>query len=435
VTTGEGSGSGTARFPGSSGTSGASPETAAPRPVVVPATGPLTIGVTYIENSGTSAALGVDDPSTVSKKNIIRALIAGINAGGGVDGRKLKAVEYEWNSQSNDWSADAAAACARFTQDNHVAVVLDNAFGTIGGFRDCLQRAGVASIQSSPEGDEVSSSQARLHANVFGMTVERTYGAVLTGLTGSGYLTARNQVGVIIEACPGNSRAWTRTLKPLMARLGLKAPQEATVSCTNAFADAGPAASAVSNDVLRFGRTGVDRVMFVSDNESVLLLVFSTTAESQRYRPGYLLSSAAQAQAMQSQVPAKQLPGFHGAGYLPFGDVDGAVPSAVDKECIRLSKAGGVSPAGYADYSLVLFECGPFLLLKRAVHDAGGAGTPAALTAAIAALGTGFAAPGVVGSATRYDARRHDGPELARVFGHVASCNCLRFSGAAFHVS
>jgi len=395
-------------------------------------TSPLKIGVTYINNDATSAALGVDDSTTVTKKSIVRALLGGINAAGGIDGRRLVPVEYEWNSQSNNWSGDATTACARFTQDNKVSVVLDNAFGTIGGFRTCLERAGVFVIQSGPEGDSVSSLAARLHANTNGMTVDRSYSAVLRGLVASGYVRRTNHIGVMIEGCPANTRAWTQVLKPLIAHLGLPAPEEFTIDCTTGFASAGPAASAVNNAILRFRGSGVDRVMFVSDNESVLVLLWGNSADSQGYRPGYLLSSAAQAQALRSQVPATQQALFHGVGSLPFGDTDGAALTAADQECVRIVKRAGLSPSSYSDVSTVVFECGPFLLLRAALTSAGGNGAAGALSAAIASLGTGFHAPGVLGQATSYSPTRHDGPALAQVFDYVTGCACLRFSGSPF---
>jgi hypothetical protein len=387
------------------------------------------IGVTYINNDQTTQALGASDPTSISKQNVMRALVRGINARGGMNGRRLQVVEYEWNSQSDNWSQDAATACALFTQDHHVAVVLDTAFGTIGGFRTCLQKSHVLVIQSAPEGDESSSAAASLHASTFNLTADRAYPAVLRGLHETGYLTASSKVGVIVESCPEMTDGYQRGVRPVFASLGLKAPLEATVSCTNAFADAGPAASAIGNDVLRFRSAGVDRVMFVSDNESVMLLLFATSADSQGYRPGYLLSSNAQAQALRSQLPSAQQPQLHGVGHQTFNDVDGVTPSPTDDRCKGIIAAAGLRPAAYADYGVLVFECGPFLLLERALSDTDGDASAAALAAAIASLGSAFVAPGLVDGATEFSSTRHDGPARVRAFGYVASCTCMRYSG------
>jgi hypothetical protein len=411
---------------------GASPTAPPSTPALAPNTSPLRIGVTYINNDATSAALGVEDPSTISKKSIVRALVRGMNAAGGAAGRRLESVEYEWNSQSNSWSSDATAACELFTRDAKVGVVLDNAFGTIGGFRSCLQRAGVFVIQSGPEGDGVASRAATLHANSTSTTVERGYGAVLRGLAATGYLSRRNKVGVLVEGCVENTRAWNQVLKPQIARMGLAAPEEATVDCTNAFANAGAAASSVNGAILRFRQRGVDRVMFVSDNEAVLLLLWATASDSQGYYPGYLLSSSAQAQSMRTQVPADQWPQLRGVGNQPFGDTDGPMLTAVDRRCVELVKRAGVRPANQLDHSVVLFECGPFLLLDATLRASGGAGSGTALRAAVASLARSFAGPGLVGGVTRFGPHRLDGPDQFRAFGYDSRCTCMRPSGPTF---
>jgi hypothetical protein len=393
---------------------------------------PLRIGVTYINNDATSAALGYDDPSTITKKSIVRALVRGINLAGGAAGRRLEAVEYEWFSQSNSWSTDATAACELFTRDQRVDVVLDNAFGTIGGFRTCLQRAGVFVIQSGSEGDTVASRAATLHANSTSTTVDRGYEAVLRGLAASGYLSKRNHVGVMIEGCPENTRAWSTKLKPRLASLGLGAAEEAYLDCTNAFAAAGPAASAVNSAILRFRQSGVDRVMFVSDQEAVLLLLWTTASDSQGYYPGYLLSSSAQVQAVRSQLPQNQWPQLRGVGTQPFNDTDGAALTAADRRCVGFVRAAGLRPANQLDTSLVLFECGPFLLLEAALRASAGRSGAASLRGAIASLGSSFAGPGLVGALTRLGPGRLDAPDRFRAFGYDSRCTCMRPSGTPF---
>jgi hypothetical protein len=396
---------------------------------VAPDTSPLTIGVTYISNEQTTTDLGAGTPSPVNQKALVQGLVAGINADGGLNGRQLKTVEYEWDSSSNDWSLDASAACAKFTQDNDVTVVLDTAFGVTGGFRKCLNDAGVMSIQSISEGGRAAGDAASLHANSAAMTIDRAYSSVLDGLTSSGYLTADNQIGVILENCPENANAYADTLKPLMTTLGLKAPIDATVDCTTGFSSATAGAAAINNAVLKFKDGGVDRVMFVGDSEYIMLLFFTGTASSQGYTPGYLLSSGAQPQALLSSIVPDQQPQMKGVGSQPFNDVDDAELSTVDQRCVDLVTAGGVTPATYTDTSLLLFECGPFLLLESALKATNGSAVATDLADAVSGLGTTFLAPGLVESATRFSETGRDGPAMVRVFEFDPSCSCLQYSG------
>jgi hypothetical protein len=391
-------------------------------------TSPLTIGITYADNSGVTSSFGFGTSSSVTPKSVAQALVRAINATGGLSGRKLKTVEYSFNESDTNFSTDAEAACAKFTQDNHVAVVLDTAFGTDAGFRDCLQKAGVLDITAGDEGDQASSRRSRLHANTAQLTHDRAYGAILVQLAASGYLTKANQIGVIVENCPEDTGPYTNTLLPLISRLGLKPPKESQIDCTTGYASAGAAAQSINSAVLAFHAAGVDRVMFVSGYESVLVLLFATNAESQHYSPGYMLSSNAQAQSQEANVPAGQRPQLHGVGNFPVLDVDGASrPTAVEARCVGLVQSGGVDPASYQDRVFVYSECGPFLLLEAALRQARGSSRPSELMTVINSLRASFLAPGLVIGKTNYTTTRHDGPEMVQEFGYVTSCSCLRY--------
>jgi len=389
-------------------------------------TSPLTIGLTVNDSSGSSAALGFDDPGTVTAKTIAEALVRGINASGGLAGRRLTAVEQTFNGQDADYSATANRACTDFTQDHKVSVVLDNSFGTIGGFHDCLRKAGVLSITSQDDGDRTVSQGSPLLQGTSYMTFDRTYASVLTGLHATGYLTGANQLGVILESCPQYTRAWTRTLLPLISSLRLKAPKQQALACTTGFASAGPAASAMSNAILAFRRAGVDRVMFVTVNEGTALYLFTSAAESQGFRPGYLLSSWSYVQAVRSSLPAPQQALLHGVGNLPFSDVDAPAATAVDARCQRLAKAGGITAGTGTDRFLISQECGPLLLLEAALTSSNGRSDAATLAAAIAS--SRAALPGLILGRAGLAGKR-DAPDLVQVFAFSASCTCMRYAG------
>jgi len=391
---------------------------------------PLTIGLTYIDNSTTEASLGYSAAGSVTPQSASQAFVQGINATGGIDGRKLIALDYDFNSDDADYASDASAACAKFTQDNHVGVVLDGAFGTTGGFEGCLQAAGVLDITSQDEGDQTDSDADPLHANISAMDTDRTYEAVLQESAATGYVTKADQLGVIVEDCPEDTRAYARTVLPVIAQLGLKPPKEEQIACTTGFASAGAAAVNISNAILAFKTAHVDRVMFVSYYEAVILLLFGNDAATQDYDPGYMLSSNAEAEAAPGNIPSSQLPEVHGVGNSPYSDVDNAVLSTADSRCLALAKAGGLIPSTYNDLSILTFSCGPFELLERALQVTDGDAGAQPLAAGIDGLGSSFEGPGLVGGSTYFSATRHDGPDAVQVFGYLASCQCIRYSGS-----
>ncbi|MBK5305058.1 MAG: ABC transporter substrate-binding protein [Frankiaceae bacterium] len=394
-------------------------------------TAPLSVGITYIDNSQSTAAVGAEDPRTVNARNVTEAMVKALNARGGVQGRRLVPVYFQFNGQSADYSTQAAEACSRFTEDNHVALVIDNSFGTTGGFRECLQKRGVPSLTTQSEGDRASSRAATLHASPSGMVLERQYGAVLEQLVATKYVGSGNQVGVILEDCPDVNRAWDGTLAPLAKRLGLKAPLVRRFECAVGYSSLGNAGSAISGALLAFNGAGVDRVMFVSHFEDVLLLLFGPAAESQAYHPGYMLSSGAQPHYLRTQLPDTQWAQFHGVGGSPYGDTDEAKPTGADPQCLQLVTSAGLLPANYDDVGTVLFICAPYLLLDAVLARTAGAADTRSLVTAIAGLGTSFVSPGNVAGRTRFGPDRRDGGDAVRVFAYVPACQCLRYTAPA----
>ena len=395
-------------------------------------TGELRIGITYAETGSTASALGASS-DRVDGRSTALALVRALNAEGGLAGRRLTPVLRVWDTSSNDYAADAAAACESFTRDEKVSVVLDSVFGTTGGFGDCLHAAGVLHVTSTTEGDRTSSARRPLHVNTQLMTDDRTYSAVLEQLSTTGYLSSRHRIGLLLEQCPSLERAYEHSILPLVDRLGLQRPVVRGLECTSGFGSAGPAAATISNAILAFRQAGVDRVLLMSDFETVLLLLFANSASSQDYRPGYLLSSTAQAEATRGSIPRDQWPQLRGVGVAPGGDVvlDTSQLTAVERRCARLATAGGLRIATQNDRTYVHLQCGTLLLLEAALRRTGGRSEPSGLAGAIAQLGTGHRSPGLVSGATRFGPGRYDGPAAVRVFGYAETCSCLKYEGPA----
>jgi len=103
----------------------------------------IYIGLVYSTNAdAVNKAAGANGISTGDTQADAKAVIDDINKHGGVAGRKLVPIWYAFDSTStqpidSQWSA----ACAHFTQDNHVFAAFD--MGTA-VYRKCLHDAGVA---------------------------------------------------------------------------------------------------------------------------------------------------------------------------------------------------------------------------------------------------------------------------------------------------
>jgi hypothetical protein len=398
--------------------------------------GPLKIGMLYPTNGAANNALGVTTTASSDPKSVMRALVAGLNKHGGLAGRQL-VVDYDAiDATSSDYSTQANAACAHFTQDDPVPVVLDFAFGNAFGMATCLAKHGVADFGHGTS-DSVGDKAVGLYAAPDWMTSTRRYPAVISGLHATGYLTSRNKIGVLLENCPFLQRAYTQAVRPEISRLGLNLVDTETLDCTTGFSSAGPASAAVQSAVLRFRSHGVDRVLLVSNYEQVALLLLANSAESQGWRPGYMLSSNAQTEVMRPNIPSGQWLQLHGIGWSPGLDIDDPhqpLPPA-DRRCLGLIKAGGITVSGWQNTYVANAECSDVFFLDAALRKDGGNAQGSALMVAVESLGTNYVSPGIVEGRTSFGPSRRDGPAAAAPFGYVAACKCLKYTGRAFTVS
>ena len=392
--------------------------------------GPLKIGVLYTDNGAANAALGVATSASSGPKAVMSALIAALNRTGGLAGRTLVADYYAVDATSSDYSTQANAACAHFTQDARVPVVLDLAFGNKFGMAACLAKSGVADFGLGTS-DTVADNSVGLYAAPSSMTSTRRYPAVLTGLHATGYLTSKNKIGVLLEGCPDLQRAYKQAVVPAISRLGLVLADTESLDCTAGFSSAGPASAAVQSAVLRFRSRGVDRLLMVSDFEQVTLLLLANEAESQGWRPGFMLSSTAQTEVMRANIASGQWPQLHGVGWSPGLDIDDPHQplQSADTHCLDLVKQGGVTVSGWQNTYVATTECAEVLFLGAALRDSNGNAQGRALMTAVNRLGSSFTAPGIVQDKTFFGSGRYDGPAAVAPFAYVAACSCLKYVG------
>lgn len=421
---------------GPSGTTSFPPAGSAESKTPVAVRAPLKVGVLYPDNGAANAALGVTTNAASSPKAIMDALVAALNRDGGLAGRRVTVDYYALDATSSDYSTQANAACAHFTQDDPVPVVLDLALGNRYGMATCLAKHGVADFGQGTT-DTVSDNAVGLFASPDWMTSSRRYPAVISGLHSTGYLTWSNKIGVLLENCPYLQRAYKQAVLPEISRLGLNLVDTEGINCTAGFSSAGPAASDIQSAVLHFRSNGADRLLIISDYEQVALLLLANNAESQAWRPGYMLSSAAQTEVMRANIPSGQWPQLHGIGWSPGLDIDTphqALPPA-SQRCLDLIKKGGATVSGWQNIYVATTECSVVFFLQAALQGSGGNVHGSALIAAVEALGTSYVSPGIVEGSTFFGSSRRDGPAAVAPFAYLAACRCLSYTGYPVHVS
>jgi len=402
----------------------------AAKPAAAP-TGPLKIGFVYYDASSSAAvnsAAGVKTSTSVTAKSVMEALIKFVNAHGGLAGRQVTLQSVPESNTSNDFSTDAAAACQQLTQDTPVPIVIDAAYGGSNGFDTCVTKAGLLDLALPEPPDAATLSGIPFEIAPQFLTLDRSYSAALTLLAGSGYLTGGSKLGVFMDSCPNTAAAYRNTILPTAKRLGLNPASVYTSSCLAGYGGLGKAGSDTASAVLQFRTAGVDRVMVVSSIAPTYWILFAQAADSQGYKPGYVMTSRAQPSVIAPNLPASQRPAIHGAGHVPVLDIDKPkLPgTAAEATCAQMAAAGGSGPSTTQDYYFVSLLCSPVLLLQAALKASGGDASAAALSRAIRSLGTSFQDPGVLGGAS--DFSHQDGPAQVAAFAYDNGCSCLVYT-------
>jgi hypothetical protein len=263
-------------------------------------------------------------------------------------------------------------------------------------------------------------------------SVDRRISALLDGRARDGYLSRKNRLGVIVDDCDFNVRAYNRSLVPTAARLGIGV-ERFDIDCITGYGDAGPSSAAMQSAVLRFRTAGVDRVMFLSNFENVILF-FAQQAEAAQYYPGYLISSHGVVASQAANYPRGQLTNMHGTGWSPVLDVTSrAVGNPAQTRCRAALASQGVRPASKADDFVVDLSCESFFLLESVLKASRGVMDASVFRSALTGLGSSYRGAATLGQ-TSFTARKHDGPDTFSAFDYRAACSCFQYSGRPFEL-
>ena len=341
----------------------------------------IRVGVTTANIAAIAAAFG-KKPDDTSNDN---PFIDYLNKHGGIAGRKIVPVYYQADS-SQDASTSAQAACATFTQDNKVDVVVD---GVIGGdvLPTCLQQKGIAEFTSANTSlDTVSLSS---HPNMFNpssMAIDRQMRALLQISAARKNLKAGAKLGVMVENCPAYVRTYNNVVVPMAKQLGVTVTQSSVKCVTNLVEDLGPLTNDVQRAALTFASNGVTHVMAISVAEAFVIGNFTTNASQQKYYPKYLVTTNAYPWGnSQSDATVKispdALPNMTGMGYIPLLDVGtNARPNAAQKARQAMcTKADPTQIGAQSDtttgksfkQSVFFTNCETVYIMKAAVEASG----------------------------------------------------------------
>ena len=325
------------------------------------------IGVPTINDlSQFGDAAGYRSVETGNVEADARAVVAGVNARGGLFGREVRIVFHDTKTATivTDINSAVQAACTAFTQDAHVIAVVTvfSNFDT-DAMRSCLAKAGTMLLSSSPAGsadDAVYASTApnyhtfstisfnRLAPTLVRRLAAQKYFSGWDNAAGQPSATAPVKLGLVYSAMPIEERV-AKLVERVFKDAGHPIAQSVAV---------GKSPSDMSSAVLTFRSQGITHVIVMLPAADAVLLNFMTQAESQRFRPRYALSTPQLLSFHADNAPHSQLVGSMGVGWDPLLDVlDPRDPGDVgggQAACRAALAKGGQTFAGDHRFALAI---------------------------------------------------------------------------------
>lgn len=402
------------------------------------ATGPIQIGVLITDTATEAKRNGVSIVSPF--RDAAHALIAAVNASGGMAGRKVEVVDdaIEFTAPNHDTAFQAI--CQKFTQDKHVQAVLYDGVIYNESFNTCLTDAKVPILYmsgtgASPVGDDTDLKNNPGLFVVDGVSMDRRVKSIMDKALVSNYLPAGSKIGVVMEDCPYDQRVYDNTLKPIADKNHITLVKGG-VKCAHGYADNAPSLAQIQNFALKFKSEGVGSVMFLTTYENGLVYYLAQGAHTQNWTPQYLLFRQQGFPGTMKIYPPEQLTKMRGFGGIPLSDLTNppaapAAQAAVQQKCLADARANGQAAQLVTDQITIYQVCDVVRLLQQGLTNSGGRGGTDALVPAIEKLGTSFVSALDLNGATQFGPGRHDGMELTGTSAYSSGCKCFEYTGGS----
>jgi hypothetical protein len=418
------------------------PGVAAP---IVPGGGPVrmgrgvtagTIKIGFNITKNLSAALtavgfggGGGGTFVAEERPIVDALIKHMNAHGGIAGRKIVPVFFQYDAtQAQGWDALAAQACAKFIEDEEVFAVVSGHVGQTDSLVDCLARGGVPLVQQNqwPYDGEYFSKYAGWFYQPSRMRPERWVPQYIGGLKEAGYFTSGYKLGMIRFDAPVFGRIEKMMRSALKSR-GLALTDVSVIKTPQSVNQFSAMSGELSNTILQFRSKGITHVIF-DEYAAIIPFFFLTQAESQRFRPRYGFTSINLPGTNEQQHGPPQLHGAISVSWLPGQDffADTKDPRAnaggAYQRCMTLLREELGLPASrlYGPS-----HCDNLFFLDAALSRTNDA-TTSGLYAAAQGLDDSYDSPYTW--STKFGPGRTDGASETMLSKYDDGCECFKYS-------
>jgi hypothetical protein len=392
---------------------------------------PIEIGALAYKNvAGFAGQLGTEGLDLGDNKAQIRAVVKYMNAHGGLLGRPIVPVIYEFDSTTTrSYAAIDQEQCSLWTEDHQVfAAVVPSGGDATHIVPQCLNKRGVPMFALSTGNYALKEHFVRwpLLIEPTYLSMERAYRTLIRRLHANKYFAKGAKVGLLRFGQPHWKRVADQVVKPELAKVGVKLTDEFVFSVPQSTPEFANVATQAQSAQLRFLSKGIDHVI-IMDVAALIAGQFPVSAESNGYRPRYALTTDSNPNLTAENAPAAQLKGAIGIGWRITDDAeyvrDPTRNGAGAKRCKEMLQAGGQK----LDERLFGMNYCDLLLPIQAAVAKGGTLAPGSFTNSLHTLGAGYVPATTF--ATRFSSSKHDAPSFVRDVAFVESCTCFRFRG------
>jgi ABC-type branched-subunit amino acid transport system substrate-binding protein len=382
----------------------------------------IKIGIPVIANAEAVAGLlGAANIRPGDNQLETRALVADINARGGIHGRRIDAQFYAVSfGDPASVEVNALAACNHFADDLKVFAIL-MVINPPTSFVSCAAQKGVVLLNGSlnPLDDVVIEAARPWYYSPTLVSQSRFWGPLLDSVGTRGVIRQGDKVGVFALDEPPFPRVAEQVVIPALKARGYQVAAYERVGTE----------AAIQNAVLRFRQSGATHVIFVQAS-GIADLLFLRQAEAQKYRPTYLMSSYdVPGYLLEGNVAPEQLAGIQGIGWSALADVQPRREplSAQESRCFQLLSKGGEPQSQRQDFLTAEFMCDLVWSFEAIARAAGPQLSTVAFRAGFRAVGTSYRP--VVPRDVDLSGDRVDGVSSFRPLGYSAGCGCLQYLG------
>jgi hypothetical protein len=377
----------------------------------------IKVGFLYLGNAGTVvSAFGAGEAySQGDEPAEFQAIVDDVNARGGVAGRQLEIVFHDLGGIDE---TAYQAACTKFTEDDPVFMVFSG-LGHYPLYTRCLAEGdvGFSSSYVGPPEALVEETRGLLWAPDE-LTSDKHWALTITALLDAGWFDGAT-IGIEWPDDPYETDVLRRIVEPLLASAGHEVAHEERYPST----DPAAAVSGIAGRLFRMRANGVTHIVsFLGP------ALAGGVAESQGYRPKWVVTSRMGPNFIAGTAPAAQLEGSSGPGWSPVLDFGGDAQlqglGANAARCDQVLRDAGVHPGNDVPLYVGRMICGAVYHFADALAVAPEVSSQGFRTAA-ESLGP---RDSTLAYQIDHSGGRHDGVSAYRLLTFDAGCACYGYA-------